>query len=141
MCFPGSSTTEASKWPARNAATQNPMTGIYRSSSASGAGGGARASISVDSSTSAKHDAVGDAEAITRSSPEDVRLCWTDERVAFCRRLWAISDEDNEMVEPGGAAYANTLLQGAALNSTKSALDLSAGLGGGVRRMVGGLGL
>lgn len=66
---------------------------------------------------------------------------WTDERVAFCRKLWATSDDDDEMVEPGGAAYCNTLLTPAGINSTKSVLDLSAGLGGGVRFLVGELGL
>ncbi|MBT3811113.1 MAG: class I SAM-dependent methyltransferase [Rhodospirillaceae bacterium] len=102
---------------------------------------GDRAPISGDGSVSAEPGAEGDPEAITRDSPEDTGLAWTEKRVSFCRRLWAISDEDNEMVEPGGARYIDTLLQPAALNSSKSALDLSAGLGGGVRRMVGGLGL
>ena len=70
----------------------------------------ARTSISGDRTTSAIKDAKGNPEAITCSSPEDVGMRWTDGRVAFCRRLWAISDEGNEMVEPGGAACANTLL-------------------------------
>lgn len=81
--------------------------------------------------------------AITVAPADDAAIegQWTDARVAFCRRLWAISDEDDEMVEPGGSAYCNTLLTPAAINSSKSALDLSAGLGGGVRYMVAALGL
>ena len=66
---------------------------------------------------------------------------WTDARVAFCRKLWATSDDDDEIVEPGSAVYCNTLLTPAGINSTKSVLDLSAGLGGGVRYLVGALGL
>tara|TARA_R110002110_G_scaffold85816_2_gene223453 strand:+ start:36688 stop:37677 length:990 start_codon:yes stop_codon:yes gene_type:complete len=103
----------------------------------------ARAPKSDDSAALAEHGIEDDSEAITRDSPEseDAGLRWTDQRVAFCRRLWAISDEDDEMIEPGGAEYTSSLLQAAALNASKSALDLSAGLGGGVRLMVGKLGL
>ena len=86
-----------------------------------------------ENSSDAGHD------AITVSAADDHE--WTDARVAFCRRLWATSDEDDEMVEPGGSAYCNTLLTPAAVNSSKSILDLSAGLGGGVRYLVGALGL
>jgi SAM-dependent methyltransferase len=72
---------------------------------------------------------------------EDDGLQWTDARVAFCQRLWASSEDDDEMVEPGGSAYCNTLLTPAAINSSKSIIDLSAGLGGGVRYLVAALGL
>lgn len=78
---------------------------------------------------------------VDSADTEDDVHKWTDGRVAFCRRLWATSDEDDEMVEPGGSAYCNALLTPAAVNSSKSILDLSAGLGGGVRYLVGALGL
>lgn len=78
---------------------------------------------------------------VSRQRPENDGRLWPDARVEFCRRLWATTEEDDEMVEPGGAAHYAELLQPTALNSTKSGLDLSAGLGGGVRYMVGGQGL
>ena len=90
-----------------------------------------------------KSGANTDHKAITVDPADDKADAgqWTDARVAFCRRLWATSEEDDEMVEPGGADYCNTLLTPAAVNSSKSAIDLSAGLGGGVRYLVGALGL
>lgn len=75
-----------------------------------------------------------DPQAITVDEPSDTDAGprWPDSRVDFCRRLWAVDDED-EMVEPGGAAYCADLLKPTAVDSSKAALDLSAGLGGGVR--------
>lgn len=59
---------------------------------------------------------------------------WPEDRVAFCRRLWE-ADEKDEVVHPGGADFTRTLFKPMPLDSSKSALDLSAGLGGGTRKM------
>lgn len=82
----------------------------------------------------AQNNGASDPQAITVDDPseEDAGLRWPDARVDFCRRLWAVEDED-EMVEPGGARYCADLLKPTAIDSSKAALDLSAGLGGGVR--------
>ncbi|MCR9218894.1 MAG: class I SAM-dependent methyltransferase [Alphaproteobacteria bacterium] len=75
------------------------------------------------------------AAKITVDPPADEPLGpWPPSRVALCRRLWDV-DEDDEVVEPGGAAYTAELYKPMGLDSTKSGFDLSAGLGGGIRKL------
>lgn len=62
---------------------------------------------------------------------EDDRA-WPETRLTFCRRLWENAETD-EVVEPGGAEYTTWLMKPMSLNAEVSAVDLSAGLGGGVR--------
>lgn len=59
---------------------------------------------------------------------------WSEEHVIFCRRLWETAEED-EVVHPGGAAYTMKLMKPMNLTSEVSAADLSAGLGGGIRKL------
>lgn len=61
------------------------------------------------------------------------RPAWSKERIAFVRRLWE-KDEKDESITPGGADYTVKLYKPMALNSSASALDISAGIGGGIRR-------
>jgi SAM-dependent methyltransferase len=76
-----------------------------------------------------------EAAEITVNPPAEAPASpWPTARLALCRRLWEV-DETDEVVEPGGAAYAIELYRPMGLDSTKSGFDLSAGLGGAVRRM------
>ena len=65
---------------------------------------------------------------------------WPEPRRAFCTRLWGIGEED-EVVHPGGADYTVALAKPMALDSSKSTFDLSAGLGGGTRKLAATLDL
>ncbi|NMM44432.1 class I SAM-dependent methyltransferase [Rhodospirillaceae bacterium KN72] len=71
---------------------------------------------------------------------EDDGKRWPERRVAFCRRLFDIAEED-ETVQPGGADYTLWLVKPMSLNSEQNAADLSAGLGGGTRKVSKELGL
>lgn len=73
------------------------------------------------------------AAAIQIDEPEEPGKTWPESRLSFCRRLWQIEDED-EVVEPGGAEYTGWLLKPMNLSAEVSAIDLSAGLGGGTRK-------
>ena len=63
---------------------------------------------------------------------------WPESRLAFCRRLWG---EDADEVRPGGAEFSVKLVRPMALNNSNSLLDLSAGLGGGCRKVHETLGI
>ncbi|MBP5856880.1 methyltransferase domain-containing protein [Marivibrio halodurans] len=65
---------------------------------------------------------------------------WTASRRSFCQRLWG-EDENDEVVRPGGSQYSLELAKPMGLDSTKSAIDLAAGLGGGTRRLASALDL
>ena len=84
-------------------------------------------------------DAPG-AEAETGSKtplkPEETAAdhSWPETRLAVCRLLWGGEDQE-EVVQPGGTEYTLTLAKPMALNESKTVLDLSAGLGGGTRRL------
>eukprot|EP00752_Nemacystus_decipiens_P001141 g1141.t1 len=76
-----------------------------------------------------------EAARITVDPPaEEPHGPWPPSRLALCRRLWDV-EEDDEVVEPGGAAYTGELYKPMGLDSTKSGFDLSAGLGGGIRKL------
>ncbi|MEQ8443242.1 MAG: hypothetical protein RIM33_13575 [Alphaproteobacteria bacterium] len=78
------------------------------------------------------NDDPGNPLAIQVDEPEEANN-WPTSRLDFCRRLWEVEEED-EVVEPGGAAYTSWLMKPMSLTSEMSAADLSAGLGGGTRR-------
>lgn len=65
---------------------------------------------------------------------EEEDVAWSEDRVSFCRRLWEVEEED-EVVHPGGADYTIKLMKPMNLSSEVSGADLSAGLGGGTRKM------
>jgi len=71
--------------------------------------------------------------AIEVDDAPDPNQQWTQGRIAFCRRLCEITDKD-EVVDPGGAEYTFWLFKPMSLTSQVSAVDLSAGLGGGTRK-------
>jgi hypothetical protein len=75
--------------------------------------------------------------AIEVDDPEPQRS-WPESRVAFCRRLWELEETD-EVVEPGGAEYTEWLMKPMGLTSEGSSADLSAGLGGGLRKTAAAL--
>lgn len=68
----------------------------------------------------------------------DDPFAWTPERIAFNRRLWG---EEEEVVGPGGAEFSVRLTNPMALKPGASLLDLTAGLGGGSRKLADQLGL
>jgi cyclopropane fatty-acyl-phospholipid synthase-like methyltransferase len=82
----------------------------------------------------------GDSAIPGNGSADTPALTWSDDRIAFCRRLWGDDAEDTS-IEPGGSAYYRELLQAAAISSSKVTLDLSASLGGGLRHMADKLNL
>ncbi len=79
-------------------------------------------------------------DEIAVSSEPAPNLLWPKERVTFCQRLWGAGDFD-ETFEPGGSEYVAELLKPAAIASKKSLVDLSAGLGGGIRRLANDMGM
>lgn len=96
---------------------------LMKAGRAMGAGGGA------------EPPARGPAEA---SAEEAGR--WPVSRRSFCQRLWG-EDENDEVVRPGGSQYSLELAKPMGLDSSKSAIDLAAGLGGGTRRLASALDL
>ena len=74
------------------------------------------------------------------SEPDEEEGRWSEGRLTLCQRLWE-KDEGDEVVHPGGAAYTVELAKPMALDSSKSAADLSAGLGGGTRKLAASLDL
>jgi len=82
----------------------------------------------------------GAAGISVESAPEEEEGRWSAGRLSLCQRLWE-TDEGDEVVHPGGAAYTVELAKPMALDSTKSAADLSAGLGGGTRKLAASLDL
>ena len=70
---------------------------------------------------------------------------WPDDRVEFCRRLWGAAqnpkDDHDECVFPGGNLYCLHMAEVMALNGNVALLDLSSGLGGGLRLIVEKYGL
>lgn len=81
-----------------------------------------------------KRLSVGGIEVDQPAVEEDVNRVWPEERLKLCRRLWG-TEEDNEVVAPGGSEYSSRLVKPMGMNNTHSFLDLSAGLGGGSRRI------
>lgn len=80
-----------------------------------------------------------DPNAIVVEAVHEERPTWPEERIALARRLWEKTDKD-EVVAPGGAEYTVSLLKPMALTHNSTALDFSAGLGGGARRAARDLG-
>ncbi|MEQ8604644.1 MAG: class I SAM-dependent methyltransferase [Marivibrio sp.] len=74
------------------------------------------------------------------SEPEEDEGRWSSGRLSLCQRLWETGDGD-EVVHPGGADYTVELAKPMALDNSKSAADLSAGLGGGTRKLAASLDL
>ena len=73
--------------------------------------------------------------AITIDHPEDeAPKIWPKTRIDFCRRLWEIGEKD-EVVHPGGSDYTFWLMKPMGLTSEMTAVDMSAGLGGGTRKV------
>ena len=54
---------------------------------------------------SADHAATGQPGA----DPAPPQTLWSDERIAFCKRLWG-NDEEDDSLEPGGTAYYRELI-------------------------------
>ena len=70
--------------------------------------------------------------------PEEDPLIWPESRLSFCRRLWG---RKFDVVRPGKSEYSVELVRPMALNNQNSLLDLSAGLGGGCRKIHAELGM
>ncbi len=64
--------------------------------------------------------------------PEEQVLVWPESRLSFCRRLWG---RQFDVVCPGQSEFSVELVRPMALNNQNSLLDLSAGLGGGSRKV------
>ncbi len=66
--------------------------------------------------------------------PEEDREYWNPDRIDFLTRLWGGEDQD-EVISPGGIEYSLMLAKPMGLDSTKTVLDLAAGLGGATRML------
>lgn len=73
-------------------------------------------------------------EAIHIEEPEEEKEYWNPDRLDFLTRLWGGEDQD-EVISPGGIEYSLMLAKPMGLDSSKTVLDLAAGLGGPTRAL------
>ena len=86
-----------------------------------------------------EHGAISsDPNSIAVSDPDaegEEAVHWNETRIEMAGRIWG-TEEEPDVVLPGGVDYTLSLAKPMGLNAEKTVLDLCAGLGGGVLAVV-----